>query len=851
MPDYSPVDEIDQTKPLDMSNIKYSAGEIFKAGLLSSYTNAMTNWEVKSLSKIKPNPAEPNTQPADQEFVNNLKKDRPGFNPPVGIPKFLALQLMDQYENNQYFEKVKSHPASIMGTVGAISGSFIGETADVKNLIYGTVGAGAAEKALAPIAESFITRLASKNLIGNGVAKIGTAISNSAISGSGFGFTAQVSAEEDKFEREELFNEPHNYIDALQNLGNATLYGAIAGIGFHAAGRVGAFGRDALIGKNVEITPESIVNVEPDENATTHGRYETPDEAQLAADLHQESTPVPHEYDINQSQAGDYVLTKRGKGGDFVKPATYERQGGLLQRLDLPNRTKEVLAKIYKPWTKAADDVTKTEAVGQMANGNLVDIEPVIKQGMYEEGVAFQDELFKAGIDREELDRQLAEAQENITSEMFIRHQWDSYVKKVTDKDFKAYKDNVTGNFNRLKVNDNFVDHPFYHGTGELSDISQFDITRAGLNSLYGEGLYITDSKLVASDYSKSRGGKKKNEFTGNIIEMNFKKNPKLIDINELPTNDVFKIVKEFADEEENLKIGDAFKDKTLDESIKLIRDEIYDQSGSEGVFIALNELNSRLEEAGYDGYLHTGGIATGQKINHNVAVLFGHSYIQDGKHFSKNPADILDQKSISMLKDYDKKLSDFKVLSGEIDEKIRKLEQDNKDWQRKWNDYRMKDKEKYRDEMANIKENKIKVNESKIKKLKKEKEINFIPDKPSTDLSIEDLAQQYEAAQQLRNSTKGEYEPLSQGEMEAYGQHLKESNMPPTGHSINAGENYKLDEQLAQYSDEDIKTLAEMTDKSKTGGKEIAESTEKLKNQDVYESMAQQITDCILKGGL
>src|SRR5690606_20891263 len=138
--------------------------------------------------------------------------------------------------------------------------------------IYGAGGAGAAEAFIAPIAEGAITRLATNKIIGEGVAKVGTAISNSAISGAGFGLTSQIGEEADKFEREELFNEPHHYIDALQNLGSATLYGAIAGIGFHTAGSTIGFGRDALIGKRVEISPQQELNIPPEDNFTVHNR---------------------------------------------------------------------------------------------------------------------------------------------------------------------------------------------------------------------------------------------------------------------------------------------------------------------------------------------------------------------------------------------------------------------------------------------------------------------------------------------------------------------------------------------------------------------------------------------------
>ncbi len=683
MPEYSQIEEIDQSQPLDMSNVKYSASDIFGAGLVSSYGNYITNNMVGALSKVAPDANVPLSQPADKSYVESLKKDRPGFNPPTGIPQFLALQLQQQYDNNQYFEKVKTHPASIMGKLGALSGSLIGGTADVKNLIYGVPGATAAEAFIAPIAESFITKLASNEIIGSSVAKVGTAISNSAISGAGFGFTAQVSAETEQFEREELFGESHHYIDALQNLGSATLYGAIAGIGFHAVGRTAGFGRDALIGKRVEISP-----------------------------------------------------------------AQYERQGGLLPKLDLPDRVKDVIAKAWKPWTKAADDVTKTESVGQMANGNLVDIEPVIKQGMYEEGVAFRDELAKEGIDQEELDRQLSDAQEKIVSEMFSK--------------YFAEQEEKNKPFNRLSIDEDLTQKNFYHGTGELSDIGDFSLTRGGLGSLYGEGLYITDNKDIAKSYAEKRG-----RSGGNILGLKFKRQPKLIDINESPKNDVFDIIKKIAGDN-GVKLSDSLKTKKLEEIFSIIkgviRDEHGDMSGAmEHIYETISRMNNELHDAGYDGYLHTGGKITKGKP-HNVAVMFGQDYMQNGVHVLKSPAELLEQKSIE---------------------------------------------------------------------------------------SLDDLKAQHDAAQAIRDHLNDAHEALSQGEMEAYGQHLKESNMPDNGYNIEAGERYTVDEQLDQYTDKDIESLAEATKDSDVGGQEIIKSAEKLKNQNVYEDMAQNMTDCILKGGL
>lgn len=643
MPDYSPVEEIDQSQPLDMSNVKYSSGTIFSAAASNAYHGFNTRRIVNTLGNAKPNKDIPASMPADQAFVDDLKKDRPGFNPPIGLPKFVTLALAEQWNNDEYFKKVSSRPASLMGKVGAIGGEFIGGFTDPKQFIYAASGAGIAEELVAPIAESFLTRLAANKIIGSGVAKVGTAISNSAISGAGMGFTGELSAQSDEFTENEILGKPHDYIEALQNLGSATLYGAIAGIGFHAAGRTLGIGRDALIGKRVEISPEIPADVE---------------------------------------------------AGKEAIPAQYERQGGLLNRLNIPDRVKSVIANAYKPWTKAADDVTKTEAVGQMANGNLVDIEPVIKQGMHDQGVEFRDALAKEGIDPVEVDEALSVEQERLVSEMFARH--FAGQQKITAREYYRGRSDYTFGFKSL----------------EEAGTSEAELRKA--DHELGKGYWYADTEEHAKAY-----GNVVEKVTGNfkILDLDGKDNPELIKM---------------------------YRD---------IHNKARDLTKYEDTQKKIKEFRQAVKDAGYQGVRRFGVVS---KDTGRYETMF----------FDK-------PKSIDQLA-----------------------------------------------EMARNQE-------------------------------VADLQDQFTAAQTIRDHINDAHKPLTQGEMEAYAEHLKESNMPDNGYDISAGENHTIDEQLAQHSDKDIEILAESTKDSETGGKEIAESAEKLKNQKVYEDMAQNMTDCILKGGL
>ncbi len=224
----------------------------------------------------------------------------------------------------------------------------------------------------------------------------------------------------------------------------------------------------------------------------------------------------------------------------------------------------------------------------------------------------------------------------------------------------------------RMQTTDNFLEHEFYHGTGyELGNINDFDIRKSKESSLYGPGLYLTDNKYIALGYSHARGVKRANQpIKANIIELEFKKEPKLIDVEIKPEKDIFDTIKKLSKETTGFEIPDEFSTKTIDEILETVKRSIkVDRIRKYSEFLL--DLNGALENKGYDGYLHTGGLRVQKKIQHNVIVLFGHRT----KNKISNPAHKLKQKKVDIAHEYQEKKISFEKLSGEDTKKINELE--------------------------------------------------------------------------------------------------------------------------------------------------------------------------------
>lgn len=434
MPIYAPIEEVDQSKSLDMRKVTYGFG----AEVSAAYENIASNFRTGRMVELAgqpPDPRYPGTMPASEAEIAEIKKIRPDFNPPKGISKAVVQALADNYDNNKYYQKVSSRPSGLLAKAGVYVGGFFGQFYDPKNVIYGFSGVGAAEVAVTPIAESWLAKAASSKLVGNQVSKIGSLISENigppvlrgTIGGAGYGFTAGLEEETAAMTGEDTLGEQHDYVQNLINLGRQTIDGAITG-GIFGAGHY------ALFGRKVSIAPAAEINIPPEEYGKTLSSHETFAEAEAATNAHAKEAPTPHEYNIYEKPEGGYKAFARNLGGKVYVPEKFERRGGLLSRTpmrNLPDNVKDFVGQYFNSWTPESDKVMRTESMGQMANGQFVDISPIEKQGKYEQGVKFREEMVKQDIDPDALDGALQESQEHIISTMFAEH----FAKEGTQKD--------------------------------------------------------------------------------------------------------------------------------------------------------------------------------------------------------------------------------------------------------------------------------------------------------------------------------------------------------------------------------------------------------------------------------
>lgn len=163
----------------------------------------------------------------------------------------------------------------------------------------------------------------------------------------------------------------------------------------------------------------------------------------------------------------------------------------------------------------------------------------------------------------------------------------------------------------------------FYHGTtaSGLNNLADADPIRFGRNSLFGDGLYLTDNPSVAKSYSNPGMNNAFGLPAGKVLSLKLN-NTKLINLEQnLPSNvfnELMKILKAFdldVDSIENNSKGERILDNIenhiADENLgNEMRNEIY------------FNIHLKLQDLGYDGFSHVGGNRTGG-TNHNVVILF------------------------------------------------------------------------------------------------------------------------------------------------------------------------------------------------------------------------------------
>lgn len=162
----------------------------------------------------------------------------------------------------------------------------------------------------------------------------------------------------------------------------------------------------------------------------------------------------------------------------------------------------------------------------------------------------------------------------------------------------------------------------YYHGTP--NKFAVFDISKADKAGLYGDGIYFTDSKKIASTYAGAGA-------TGNVKEVNL--NPKKIfdvqktltieELDKLPKgvwNSNLEYYKKYPRE---LPTGQEVYDLMAESFHKEMKAGLplaYDKTGQTVIDSGVSRANQLLKQAGYDAIAYKGGVKTGGEL-HNVLV--------------------------------------------------------------------------------------------------------------------------------------------------------------------------------------------------------------------------------------
>lgn len=183
-----------------------------------------------------------------------------------------------------------------------------------------------------------------------------------------------------------------------------------------------------------------------------------------------------------------------------------------------------------------------------------------------------------------------------------------------------------------------YTNKTWYHGTGTDSlSADTLDPFVGSHESLFGQGVYLTDNLKIADGYAKNRGGRKGKKPT--IYEANVKVD-RVLDLEDQPTQDVaealYKSMKgldysyNYHFEEPGHFSGivesEIENGATVEQIIQKVRKEIesfsYEAEISTNEFVEdMQNLAINLKQAGYDGLTHTGGHRTGNNP-HRVLIL-------------------------------------------------------------------------------------------------------------------------------------------------------------------------------------------------------------------------------------
>lgn len=170
-----------------------------------------------------------------------------------------------------------------------------------------------------------------------------------------------------------------------------------------------------------------------------------------------------------------------------------------------------------------------------------------------------------------------------------------------------------------------------FHGSGV--ELTTFDESYFSDTSLFGPGIYLTDSGKIAESYAEKAGSRRLGE--GKFVQdVQVDPNARLLNLEQQLPQDAANYLRARADELGQSTymgvVADAFDAAAMAAASGKRGSEVYgafkevlrdwDVSTSEaGEY--LDELNQGLRELGYDGLAHTGGVRGGE--SHNVNIIF------------------------------------------------------------------------------------------------------------------------------------------------------------------------------------------------------------------------------------
>ena len=173
----------------------------------------------------------------------------------------------------------------------------------------------------------------------------------------------------------------------------------------------------------------------------------------------------------------------------------------------------------------------------------------------------------------------------------------------------------------------------FYHGSGTeglTPDVLDSTMTKA--DSLFGSGIYLTDSRKIAEGYARSRAKRTGTPvvYRAELGDVN------LLDLEGAPSDDVLDVFMDAAGalsdehgmDETIERVGRAVAERDLGEAYRKLSEDLSTLSYQEEIpdyeiaEILETQITDPLRRLGYDGFTHTGGKLTGN-APHRVAIIF------------------------------------------------------------------------------------------------------------------------------------------------------------------------------------------------------------------------------------